>query len=42
MLSKAYEILKRPGFQDSGPGQSQFPAYIYVYPADCEFEFRQM
>lgn len=41
MLDSAYEILKRQSFRDSGPGQSQFPAYIYVYPADREFEFRE-
>lgn len=40
MFDSLFDFLKSDSFRDTGPGQSQFPAYIYVYSSDREFEFR--
>jgi len=40
MLGPVFDRLSDPDFQDLGSGLMSFPAYIYVYPPDREYEFR--
>ena len=41
MLDRVFDRLSDPGFQDLGSGLMSFPAYIYVYPPDREYELRE-
>ncbi|MCS3632323.1 hypothetical protein GGP55_002939 [Salinibacter ruber] len=41
MLDDVFEILADPGFQKPGSALMSFPAYVYVYPPDQEYEFRE-
>ena len=40
MLDRVFDRLSDPEFQDLGSGLMSFPAYIYVYPPDREYELR--
>ena len=41
MLDDVFEILADPEFQRPGSGLMSFPAYVYVYPPDEEYAFRE-
>jgi hypothetical protein len=41
MLDDVFEILSDPEFQKPGSGLMSFPAYVYVYPPDEEYAFRE-
>jgi len=41
MLNDLFEVLADPDFQAPGSGLMTFPAYVYVYPPDREYEFRR-
>ena len=40
MLDRVFDQLSDPEFQRLGTGLMSFPAYVYVYPADREYELR--
>jgi len=40
MLDDVFQILSDPEFQEPGSGLMSFPAYVYVYPPDEEYAFR--
>jgi hypothetical protein len=40
MLDDVFRRLADPQFQDLGAGLMSFPAYVYVYPPEREYEFR--
>lgn len=41
MLDDVFRRLADPQFQDLGAGLMSFPAYVYVYPPEREYEFRE-
>lgn len=41
MLEDLFSRLTRPDFQDFRTGLLTFPAYIYTYPAEQEYRFRE-
>jgi hypothetical protein len=41
MLDDVFRRLADPEFQALGSGLMSFPAYVYVYPPDQEYEFRE-
>jgi hypothetical protein len=41
MLDDVFHRLADPDFQDLGAGLMSFPAYVYVYPPEREYEFRE-
>ena len=41
MLDDVFRRLADPEFQSLGRGLMSFPAYVYVYPPDREYEFRE-
>ena len=41
MLDDVFRRLADPEFQALGAGLMSFPAYVYVYPPDQEYEFRE-
>jgi hypothetical protein len=41
MLDDVFELLTEPDFQKPGSGLMSFPAYVYVYPPDQEYAFRE-
>jgi len=41
MLDDLFQILADPDFQKPGSGLMSFPAYVYVYPPDKEYAFRE-
>lgn len=41
MLDKLFRFLKDDDFQNPESGHMNFPAYIYVYPAEKEYAFRK-
>jgi hypothetical protein len=41
MLDRVFDRLVDPEFQDLGSGLMSFPAYIYVYKSDREYELRE-
>lgn len=40
-IDKLYDLMADRGFQDSRTGNLFFPAYIYTYPAEDEYEIRE-
>lgn len=41
MLDRLFSLLAEPDFQDPDSGLMSFPAYVYVYPPDQEYELRE-